>query len=42
MRKLQSFTLMNGKNTHTMKCVALYGLAADGFVPLPNKGIDIG
>ena len=41
MAELQSLTLVDGQNAHAMRAVALNGLAADGLVPLADKGVNV-
>ena len=41
MAELQSLTLVNGQDAHAMCTVALNGLAADGLVPLADKGVNV-
>ena len=41
MLVLQSFTLMDRQDAHTVGRVALNGLAADGLVPLTDEVVDV-
>ena len=41
MIELQSFTFVNGQDADAAVRIALYGLAANGFFPFADKGIDV-